>query len=176
MTGPAPHNPLEDGVPPWRGRWALYGAGLAALGFGLAGIVRDTNGWTNPVYWTAAVVVLALAHDLVVVPAVFAVAVPLARLARRRVRPYLAAGLAMSALALAVAWPGLRGYGRLDDNAGVLPLDYGAGLRHVLFAIWLGLALVYAVRNGRRRHRSPAPGSALPGRRPSRSRLPDQYE
>ena len=138
-------------VPPWRGRWLLYAAGAALLVFGLVGIARDVNGWTHPTYWVVVLVLFAVAHDLVLVPLVFAVAVPLGRTVRGTARPYLAVGLGRSGLALVVAWPGLRGYGRLPDNASVLPLDYASGLRTTLVVLWLAVLVAWAAGVLRRR-------------------------
>ena len=145
-TGPLATGDPRSDVPPWRGRWLLYTLGVALLGFGLRGIARDVNGWTHPTYWAPVLVLFALAHDLVLVPLVFAVAVPLGRLVRGPARPYLAAGLALSGVALALAWPGLHGYGRLPDNATVLPLDYASGLRTVLFVLWIALLAAFLAR------------------------------
>lgn len=153
--------PLD--VPPWRGRLLLYAVGTALLAFGLRGIARNVNGWTHPTYWAPALVLFALAHDLVLVPLVFAVAVPLGRLVRGTVRPYLAAGLALSGVTLALAWPGLRGYGRLPDNPSVLPLDYAAGLRTTLLILWLVLLaafVMHALRAELARSRRAASASA----------------
>lgn len=151
-------------VPPWRGRLLLYAVGAALLAFGLRGIARNVNGWTHPTYWAPVLVLFALAHDLVLVPVVFAVAVPLGRLVRGTVRPYLAAGLALSGVALALAWPGLRGYGRLPDNPSVLPLDYAAGLRTTLLVLWLVLFATFVLHALRAElGRSRQPGSASAG-------------
>lgn len=144
-TPDLPRAELPD-VPPWRGRLLLYAVGSALLAFGLQGIARNVNGWTHPAYWAPVLVLFALAHDLVLVPLVFAVAVPLGRLVRGTARPYLVAGLALSGVALAVAWPGLRGYGRLPDNPSVLPLDYAAGLRTTLLVLWLVLFTVFVLQ------------------------------
>ena len=141
-----PGGPPDGDVPAWRGRFVLYLLGAALLVFGLRGIARDVNGWTHPTYWAPVLVLFALAHDLVLVPLVFAIATGLGRLVRGPARRYLAAGLALSGVALALAWPGLRGYGRLPDNPSVLPLDYAAGLRAVLLVLWLGLLAAFLVR------------------------------
>ncbi len=138
--------PAGGEVPPWRGRFLLYLLGTALLAFGLRGIARDVHGWTHPTYWAPVLVLFALAHDMVLVPLVFGVATALGRLVHGPARRYLAAGLALSGIALALAWPGLRGYGRLHDNPSVLPLDYASGLRTALLALWLALLAAYLVR------------------------------
>lgn len=163
MTGDSGAPPVGD-VPPWRGRFVLYVLGAALLTYGLRGIARDANGWTHPTYWAPVLVVFALAHDLVLVPLVFAVAAVLGRLVRGPARRYLAAGLALSGVALALAWPGLRGYGRLPDNPSVLPLDYASGLRTVLLVLWLGLLAAFLVHALREELRS-APPENGPDRR-----------
>ena len=106
-------------------------------------------------YWATVLVLFAVAHDLLLVPLVFAVAVPLRRLVRGPARPYLAAGTALSGVALALAWPGLRADGRLPDNPSVLPLDYASGLRAVLLVVWLSLLaafFLHALRTEMGRH------------------------
>lgn len=151
----------DGDVPPWRGRFVLYLLGAALLAFGLRGIARDVNGWTHPTYWAPVLVLFALAHDLVLVPLVFAAATLLGRLVPGSARRYLAAGLALSGVALALAWPGLRGYGRLPDNPSVLPLDYGFGLRTVVLVLWLGLLTTFLVRALREEVRLGGPGSTV---------------
>lgn len=175
-------------------RWFLGSVVLAA-----AGVTATTAGQTVPVLRGVDVlaartpgrgtglqrvpvnrvlVLLALAHDLVLVPVVFGVAAVLRRLVPGPARRYLASGLALSGVALAVAWPGLRGYGRLPDNATVLPSDYAAGLRTVLVVLWLALLAVFVVRTLLDELRAPgtppaagtpepAPASAVPVPPPS---------
>ena len=148
MTGLGPTGTRPD-VAPWRGRGLLYAGGVVFLAYGLRGIVQDVHGWTHPVYWAIVLVLFAVAHDLLLVPLVFAVAVPLRRLVPGPARPYLAARSALSGVAVALAWPGLRGDGRLPDNPSVLPLDYASGLRSVLLVLWLALLaafLLHALR------------------------------
>lgn len=152
------HAPSALEVPPWRGRFLLYLLGAALLAFGLRGIAWNVNGWTHPTYWAPVLVLFALAHDLLLVPLVFAAASVLGRLVREPARRYLAAGLALSGVTLALAWPGLRGYGRLPDNPSVLPLDYAAGLRTVLLILWLGLLAAFLVRALRDELRTNRPG------------------
>lgn len=136
----------------------LYLLGAGALAFGLRGILQDAHGWTHPLYWAVALVIAAVAHDLVLVPLVFAVAVPLGRVLPVLVRGYVTTGLAVSGVLLVVSWSGLRGYGRLPDNPSVLPLDYGSGLRTSLTVLWLALlalALVRAFRTEQTLHHEP---------------------
>lgn len=149
-------------VPPWRGRGLLYVAGAALLAFGLRGIVQDVNGWTHPAYWASSIVLLAVVHDLVLAPVVLAVGGLLRHAVRGAARPYLATGAALSGVALAVAWPGLRGDGRLPDNPTVLPLDYAAGLRAALLVLWLGLLATFVVRTLRCRRSAPRHRSDSP--------------
>ncbi len=147
---------VEPGVPPWRGRGLLYLLGAGLLAFGLAGILRNAHGWTHPALWAALVVTAAVAHDLVLVPLVFALGVPLTGVMSTGVRRYLATGLGLSLVLLVLAWPGLHSPGRLPDNSTVLPLDYGHGLVLSLALLWSGLFLAYvltALRTELRRQR-----------------------
>lgn len=141
-------------VPRWRGRYVLYVAGILMLAFGLRGILRNPGGDTNPVFWLPVLVLAAVAHDLVLVPLVSLVAVPLRRALPGPVGPYVVTGVALSGVLTAVAWAGLRGYGRLRDNPSVLPLDYGRGLLITLGVVWLGLLAGFLVSRSRRRRSS----------------------
>ena len=139
-----------------RGRWLLYLLGAGLLASGLTGIVRDAHGWTHPVLWAVLLGALAVAHDLVLVPLVFALGLPLSHLMPIGVRRYLATGLGLSLVLLTIAWPGLHSPGRPPDNPTVLPLDYGHGLVLALGVLWSGLFLAYvlvALRSELRRGR-----------------------
>lgn len=155
---------VEPDVAPWPGRWLLYLLGAGLLTFGLGGIVRDTHGWTHPVLWAALLVAAAVAHDLVLVPLVFALGRPLSRLTSAGTRRYLATGLGLSLVLLVLAWPGLHSTGR-PDNPSVLPLDYGHGLGLSLLVLWSGLFTAYVLTALRAELRQQPPGS-VPHRRP----------
>lgn len=136
----------QDAVAPWRGRFMLYAVGVVMIGFGLRGILADTNGWTHPLLWFPLVVVFAVGHDLVLVPLVFAVAAMLGRLTGPSTRSLLAAGLGISGVLAVLALPGIRRAGERPDNPSVLPVDYVHGLLIALVLLWLGLLLVFLVR------------------------------
>ncbi len=140
-------DPRHDSAPvaPWRGRWLLYLLGAGLLVPGLAGIARNAHGWTHPGLWAALLVAGAVAHDLVLVPLVFALGRPLSRTTATGARRYLATGLGLSLVLLVIAWPGLHSPGRPPDNPTVLPLDYGHGLALALGVLWSGLFLSYVL-------------------------------
>ncbi|GAC1610612.1 MAG: hypothetical protein NVS3B26_18320 [Mycobacteriales bacterium] len=151
-TQPAPDSAAairagtEADVRPWPGRYVLYALGAGMLAFGLRGIVRDVNGWTHPVRWGLLLAVAAVGHDLVLVPLVFAVAVPASRLLPLAIRAYVATGTLLSAVVIAVSWPGVGGYGRTHDNPSILPLNYRHGLVTALVVMWLGLLALFVLR------------------------------
>jgi hypothetical protein len=94
------------------------------------------------------VVGLALAHDLVLAPLVLGVGAAVRRGVPGRARPFVTGGLVASGALVLVAWPAVRGYGRLAGNPSILPRDYGTGLAVAVGATWLlvGVAALAASR------------------------------
>lgn len=89
---------------------------------------------------------LTLVHDLVLAPIVCLVGLAVGRLLPLSARGPVAAGLFVSATVTAVAWPAVRGYGRLPDDPSVLPGNYAGGLAIVLVAVWAAVAVGVAMR------------------------------
>ena len=75
----------------------------------------------------------------------FALGLPLSHLMPMGARRYVATGLGLSLVLVAVAWPGLHSTGRLPDNPSVLPLDYGSGLLPSLTVLWIVLLVAYVL-------------------------------
>lgn len=114
-------------------RWPLavgLVVGVACTAVGVAAAV-DTS---KPLVLARWMVGLTVAHDLVLAPLVL-----LAGVGTRR-RPWLAGGLLVSGVVALVAFPVVRGYGRLPGNPSLLPRDYTRGLLLTLGVVWLGTA------------------------------------
>ncbi len=88
-----------------------------------------------------------IVHDLIVAPIVAVIGIVVIRRAPVMTRAPLRAALFGSAVAVAVAWPALRGYGRMrtPDNASVQPLNYATAVGTVVGVIWVMSALWLAV-------------------------------
>jgi hypothetical protein len=134
--------------------WLGLGTGWAVMVFGVAGVLGDAGRTAPPNFglWFAG---SALVHDLLLAPAVFGVALLLARLVPDRARPAVQAGLVVAAPVVAVALPLILGHGGAPGNPSALPRNYTGGLLVVLAAIAAGTGLVVwrrlrLPRNGRR--------------------------
>jgi hypothetical protein len=136
-------------------RWPIVAgtlAGVALATVGVISLLRESAD-TNPAAVVRWVVGLAVLHDLLLAPVVLGVGVGLRRWAPKA---WVAAALLVSAVVTLVAWPFVRGYGRLGNNPSILPRNYGRGLAIVLVLTWLvafGGALAFrwsAKRAGRR--------------------------
>lgn len=160
-TGPAAPGDGEaragdgaDAATPYpRSFWPAVAVGWALMAVGLLGILGRLDHFAGAVPWARVatwVVGAALVHDLVVAPVACAAGLLVARLVPRSYRAVVGAALVATALLVAVAWPGVRGYGRLPTDPSVQPNDYASGLATVLALVW-GAAAVTAVVAGRRR-------------------------
>ena len=151
MTAPAAE-PERHGA----GFWIAVVLGGALIAFGIRGALVDSAA-TGPAEFFVWVVGADLVHDLLIAPLVCVVGHLLARAVPEPWRTPVRSGLIVSALALLVGWPGLRGYGRdqVPDNPTVQPLDYGAAVLSVLTVVWLGVAVwaLLASRSSRRARR-----------------------
>jgi hypothetical protein len=136
-------------------RWSVVAGvvtGVALASVGVVSLLRESTD-THPGSVVRWVIGLALVHDLVLVPIVLAVGVGLRRWAPKA---WVAAALLVSGVVTLVAWPFVRGYGRLANNPSILPRNYGRGLAIVLALTWLvalGGALAFRFtgkQNGRR--------------------------
>lgn len=96
----------------------------------------------------------ALAHDLILAPAVLLAGVLIARRVGGRWRAPLQSALFISATLVLFTYPQLRGYGRALRNPTSLPHNYAANLTAVVAAVVVGttiVALVSASRVGQKR-------------------------
>lgn len=138
-----------------RGLLAGLALGLPVVAYGIRGVLVDADR-THPPDLARWIVGAAAVHDLVLVPAVLLAG----RLARRvtpaRLWPPVRAALAATGVAMLVAWPFVRGYGRDPANPSLLPRDYGAGLAAAVVTIWLAAAVWAVVRWRARPARTPA--------------------
>jgi hypothetical protein len=116
---------------------------------GVLGAVGRIDHFAGPIPWTALArwgIGLAVVHDLVLAPIVSLVGLAVGRLLPRSAKGPVAAGLFVSATVTAVAWPAVRGYGRLPGNPSALPGNYARGLAVVLAAVWVAVAVAVAIR------------------------------
>jgi hypothetical protein len=170
--------PARDGSVadvPGRGFWIGLALGAPVIAYGAVGLV-DQVGWPRTfdvARWFGGGILL---HDLVLVPIVLLLVWVIGRIAPPLLRTPLRAAVLGSGLVLALAWPGLRGYGNQADNATIHPLDYTSAVLTALALVW-GVALVWVGwRLARRGFRSTGPGSNADDRgslRTSRTRAPD---
>ncbi|AEH07867.1 hypothetical protein FsymDg_0295 [Candidatus Protofrankia datiscae] len=140
-TGPVGAGPMAAAVL----RVLVVAAGLAAIGYGIHGLV-DGRPATNPPNAAAWLIGGIALHDLLVVPATMAAGFVLGRLVPA---PYRAVAQGASVVSAAVALASLplwRGYGGSADNPSVNPLPYGRNLGIVLGLIWACAAVVIICR------------------------------
>lgn len=150
-----PDRPLASAARPWW-RWLFVVPGLAAVGWGAAGLLRSSadvplSSWL--VWFVGGVLV----HDLVIAPIVVVIGALLARLLPRDARGPVVAGLVISGPLVLIG-----GLFALDPGdvpePGFLPLPYGRNLVFLVGAV-LTVAGVWAAartRGAGRRSRSPA--------------------
>jgi hypothetical protein len=141
--------------------------GLPVLGYGLRGAVIDAAD-THPPELARWVIGAALVNDLVVVPMAAAVALVVRRFTPRRAWPPVRAGLATTAIFVAVGWPFVRGYGHDPTNPSLLPRNYGAGVAAAVGVVWLVVAAWTAWRYLPARITRRSSGSRRQSRRSSR--------
>lgn len=127
--------------------WAGVVVGGAIMAFGVRGLL-DAAPATRPVQAGLGVVGLAVLHDALVAPLACVIGALVAARLPEPFRGPVRAGLLASAVALLVAWPGLRGYGRaqVPDNPTVQPLNYASALVTVLAVTWVLVALWVVAR------------------------------
>lgn len=142
-------------------RVLLVCAGLAALGYGLAGLFthpRPVN-LPNSTRWLAGGV---LVHDLVLVPATMLVGLALARFVSAPYRAVVQGALIVSASVALMCLPLWLGYGGTPGNPTTNPLPYRRNLALVLGAVWAGALAIMIIRAVRRQR---SPGDPVRGRR-----------
>jgi hypothetical protein len=131
--------------------WCSLVVGWTSIGFGIWTLFARA-GATRPAGFAAWFVGLAVAHDLVLAPAVSIVATWLVPRVPRRVRgPVLGAAIVSGILAL-VSLPPLLG--DPADNPSLLPRNYVAGLIVALAVVW-GATATWIVVSVARRRRGP---------------------
>jgi hypothetical protein len=126
----------------------LAAVGLAALGYGLAGLFTDT-GATNPRNSLAWLVGGLLVHDVLLVPVTALAGLVLARAVPAPYRAVVQGALIVSGSVALMSLPLWRGYGGAPGNASVNALPYGRNLAIVLGAVW-AVALLLMVARWRR--------------------------
>ncbi|MGH8986373.1 MAG: TIGR04282 family arsenosugar biosynthesis glycosyltransferase [Acidimicrobiia bacterium] len=149
MTAPLRHRPLHH-HPLGRSFWIGLAIGAPFLAFGLASTLRHADATSPPdlARWLGAILVT---HDLVLVPVVGVLGLVLVRIVPRVVRAPVQFGLFASAVVVGVAYPAIRGFGRLPNNPTVQPLDYAPATLTVLAVVWATTALWAAARIAARR-------------------------
>lgn len=133
------------------GRVVVGAIGIGFVGIGVRGILAHSHD-THPRSWITWVIAAALAHDLILAPAIGVVGVLVGWLVPRRARVAVQIGLLISGCVLvvgltAVLTPGGRHY---FDNSSLLPLAYGRNLVIVLAIVWTAIAIAIVVAYGRR--------------------------
>jgi asparagine N-glycosylation enzyme membrane subunit Stt3 len=144
-----PDRPLASAARPWW-RWLFVVPGLAAVGWGAAGLLRSSA--DVPLgSWAVWFVGGALVHDLVIAPLVVVVGALLARLLPRDARAPVVVALVVSGPLVLIG-----GLFALDPGGvrepGFLPLPYARNLVLLVGALLTGAA-VWAVARTRRRRR-----------------------
>jgi hypothetical protein len=129
--------------------------GLAAVGYGLAGLFTDPG--TRPLNHLLFLGGILVGHDLALLPLAILLGTLLTRWMPGWARAPVQVGLLASAVVSFVALPFVIGAGRRPDDPSALPLNYTRGLTLVLALVWLVVALA-AVR----RRASSRPDNAPP--------------
>jgi hypothetical protein len=130
--------------------WGSAAAGWALILWGVRGALHHRVD-TRPGQLVRFLLGGALAHDLLLAPAVLLAGALVARAVPGRWRAPVQAVLLVSGTLLLFTWPELRGYGRVLRNPTSLPHDYGTNLIVVLAAVVVGTAVVAVVSASRRR-------------------------
>ena len=123
--------------------------GTPVMLIGAVGLLRHTDA-TPPSSYLRFFVGGDIVHDLVVAPIVALVAFFVVRRVPAIARAPLRAALFGSAVMVAIAWPGIRHYGRMraPDNLTVQPLNYATstltavGVVVAIASVWFVVALV----------------------------------
>jgi hypothetical protein len=144
--------------------WLSAAAGWVMILWGLRGALHHHID-TRPAQLARFLVGGALAHDLLLAPAVLLIGVLLARAVRGRWRAPLQSALFISATLVLFTYPQLRGYGRALRNPTSLPHNYAANVTAAVAAVVVGTATLALVSASRPR----GGGSPRPGRRPGSS-------
>jgi hypothetical protein len=129
--------------------------GVPVMLVGVVGIIRHTDA-TPPSSYLRFLIGGDLVHDLVVAPIAALVAFVVLRRTPAVARGPLRAALFGSAVMIAVAWPGIRHYGRMraPDNLSVQPLNYATSTATAVAVVWGIAALWLGIAVLRRRNRA----------------------
>lgn len=100
--------------------------GVPVMLFGVRSALLDARD-TRPVELTRWLIGSAVAHDLVLLPLVGALAWTLRRVVPAPAWPAVRAGAIVAGTLALVAWPYARGYGASAGNPSLLPRDYVLG-------------------------------------------------
>jgi hypothetical protein len=119
-------------------RVVLGALGLAALAFGVTGLLTDDG--VRLVGVVPFLAGLVLIHDLVLMPVAIGIGALLIRFLPTWARPFVQGGLFVSAAVTAFALPFVIGAGRTADNPSRFPRPYGLGLAATLVVVWLVVA------------------------------------
>jgi hypothetical protein len=153
-AGPGPPRPEQGppgpAAPPPYGRafWLALPLGGLLMAWGVAGLLRHADS-TVPSSWLRWLLVVLLAHDLLLAPAVLAVGLLLRR-APAAWRPPLRAALIVSGTLALMSVPLLLGYGRAAQpgNRSLQPGNYPLNLAAVLAVVWVLAAAWGLLRRG----------------------------
>jgi hypothetical protein len=139
--------------------------GLPLMLIGIVGILRDTAA-TPPSSFLRFFVGGDLVHDLVVAPIAALVAFVVLRRTPVIARGPLRAALFGSAVMIAIAWPGIRHYGRMraPDNVSVQPLNYATSTATAVAVVWAIAAVWLAIAIVRARGQAAVPSQPIPSR------------
>jgi hypothetical protein len=137
--------------------WVAFVVGWTIIGYGAVGLVRTADD-THPLNFLVYFAGSAVAHDLVVSPAVLAVGWFGVRRLRRRARAAAAAALVISGTVALYALPFVLDLGRDPDNPSRLPNNYGLVLGVIIAVVSAGAFIwgVAAARSTRRTVRGSA--------------------
>jgi len=127
--------------------------GVPTMLIGVVGLLRHTDA-TPPSSYLKFFLGGDIVHDAVVAPIAALIAFLVVRRVPAIARAPLRAALFGSAVVIAIAWPGIRHYGRMrtPDNATVQPLNYATstltavGVVATIATLWFVVTLVRARR------------------------------
>lgn len=127
--------------------------GAPVIAYGIRGALVDAAD-THPGELARWIIGAGIVHDLVIAPMVLALGLLIRRVVTDEpVRRVLRAGFVVSAALALVAWPFVRGYGRVAAVPSVLPRNYAMGLAAYLGVTWAIVTLLIAALMWRRRQR-----------------------
>jgi hypothetical protein len=132
-----------------RSFWVLASIGWTVMAFGIVGALANENR-SAPTETAAWILGMALIHDLVLAPAVFAAGIGMRRALPPRVRAAIQGALIATGVLVIYSFPLLRGYGRRPSNPTVQPNNYALGFAVVVAVVWLSSAVVLGWASRRR--------------------------